>query len=205
MVLEDYCIGCSRPSHTHLCPKCRSVRYLYGVEPSEVVRLRQEQANRCATCNRPDELVPLRIDHDHKTGEIRGLLCNRCNTMLSEGMTSELLRSMADYLEKPNPILKYIPRQQQRGGSFNPKTKQFADPAETQRIRVALESVVGLEGSLRARARKLAEITGLNKDAALTRLHRYVKKQRKAQKLAATTDGVAQACNPQPIVVESSL
>lgn len=39
------------------------------------------QENRCAICARtPDEVGrSLAVDHDHSTGEIRGLLCSRCN------------------------------------------------------------------------------------------------------------------------------
>jgi hypothetical protein len=41
------------------------------------------------------------VDHDHRTGQIRGLLCHRCNR--SVGMLKDdpaLLRRLADYLER---------------------------------------------------------------------------------------------------------
>ncbi len=40
------------------------------------------------------------VDHNHKTGEIRGVLCNRCNVAL--GMARDnpyVLRALADYIE----------------------------------------------------------------------------------------------------------
>ena len=41
------------------------------------------QAGVCAVCSRPPKKNRLAVDHDHKTGAIRGLLCFRCNYGLS--------------------------------------------------------------------------------------------------------------------------
>lgn len=53
---------------------------------------------RCAICGEvPD--APLCIDHDHKTGRVRGLLCSRCNLAL--GLVRDdpaTLRRAAAYL-----------------------------------------------------------------------------------------------------------
>ena len=40
--------------------------------------LREWQADRCAMCGRVESL---RMDHDHKTGLVRGLLCHSCNVL----------------------------------------------------------------------------------------------------------------------------
>jgi hypothetical protein len=37
------------------------------------------QNNLCAICNNPSKNKALAIDHNHKTGEVRGLLCHHCN------------------------------------------------------------------------------------------------------------------------------
>jgi hypothetical protein len=47
---------------------------------SDYEELLQEQKNRCAICGVENEISKLAIDHNHKTLEIRGLLCHECNS-----------------------------------------------------------------------------------------------------------------------------
>ncbi len=45
------------------------------------------------------------VDHDHKTGKVRALLCYRCNTILGMAKDSiEVLKNTIAYLEKHNAI-----------------------------------------------------------------------------------------------------
>ncbi len=68
-------------------------------------RLYQVQSGRCPGCLRHQSdiaktLVP---DHDHKTGFIRGLLCDPCNHTLGNSRDSAItLRRLADFLERRN-------------------------------------------------------------------------------------------------------
>lgn len=58
------------------------------------------QGWRCAVCGTPRGTVAFSADHDHATGQTRGLLCNTCNTGL--GMfrdNPELLARAIGYLE----------------------------------------------------------------------------------------------------------
>lgn len=57
----------------HSALRCR-----YGLEVGEFDRLLIEQAGRCAICREP--LVRQLVDHNHKTGKARGLLCDGCNS-----------------------------------------------------------------------------------------------------------------------------
>lgn len=60
--------------------------------------------SRCAICNSD---AYLHIDHDHKTGQVRGILCARCNTaigLLNE--SEELFNSAIQYLKDSKEIVK---------------------------------------------------------------------------------------------------
>ncbi len=55
----------------------------YGITSDEYDELLEFQEHQCAICLRP--FTPSRlphVDHNHKTGNVRGLLCNRCNGLL---------------------------------------------------------------------------------------------------------------------------
>ena len=54
----------------------------------------------CAICGElPKDKYALHIDHDHKTGRVRGLLCNSCNTGLGKlGDNVAGLRAALEYL-----------------------------------------------------------------------------------------------------------
>jgi hypothetical protein len=54
----------------------------------------------CDLCRSTPKTRRLHIDHDHKTGRIRGLLCFRCNRNLPTYATPEWLRKAADYLDQ---------------------------------------------------------------------------------------------------------
>jgi hypothetical protein len=51
----------------------------FGLTPPDYARLLLAQDGVCGICKRPPKNLPLHVDHDHQTMEIRGLLCHRCN------------------------------------------------------------------------------------------------------------------------------
>jgi uncharacterized protein YbaR (Trm112 family) len=71
----------------------------YG-DPAIYDRLVLAQEGRCALCGRPEDGQRLRVDHDHRTGANRALLCHKCNQALGFfNDTPGLLRKAAAYLE----------------------------------------------------------------------------------------------------------
>jgi hypothetical protein len=76
---------------------------VYGLEPGEYERLLAFQAGRCAICRwaKGGSGRRLAVDHDHDSGEPRGLLCQPCNReLLGRHNTEALIRAIA-YLNDP--------------------------------------------------------------------------------------------------------
>jgi hypothetical protein len=72
------------------------LRRRYGIGQVHVDRMLEEQGNACAICRRP---APEHVDHDHRTSEVRGLLCFNCNQALGNARDDiGLLRGMIRYL-----------------------------------------------------------------------------------------------------------
>lgn len=55
------------------------IRRLYGITPEDVAYQWEAQGGKCAVCEQPLETKTWVIDHSHKTGRFRGILCNWCN------------------------------------------------------------------------------------------------------------------------------
>lgn len=81
----------------------------YGVTKEQFLVLYEEQGGCCAVCKKSIKILDCfdnmsdiaHLDHDHKTNEIRGLLCTKCNKGLGhfdDNITA--LRNAAEYLEK---------------------------------------------------------------------------------------------------------
>lgn len=55
----------------------------YGLTPERYAEMFAEQGGRCAICRTADPGVKgLAVDHCHTSGDVRGLLCGKCNTLL---------------------------------------------------------------------------------------------------------------------------
>ncbi len=74
------CNKCARQSRDWRC------RREYGITLEQMEEMIDEQGYRCALCK--CELKTsgrnTHVDHDHKTGEVRGILCLDCNIKLGQ-------------------------------------------------------------------------------------------------------------------------
>jgi hypothetical protein len=75
----------------------------YNIDLELHRKLSEQQNGMCAICGvKPDNKL-LSLDHNHKTGEIRGLLCNNCNVALGNLREDEsIILNMLEYLRKYN-------------------------------------------------------------------------------------------------------
>jgi hypothetical protein len=81
-----------------------NIKYKFGISQDEYNEMLEEQNHCCAICKRHETefTTALAVDHDHKSLEIRGLLCNHCNSrFLGRHSDPELFRAAAEYLERP--------------------------------------------------------------------------------------------------------
>lgn len=71
-----------------------------GITPEQLVDAFERQECSCAICRAAIELMDSAIDHNHATGEFRGVLCRQCNRALGMFKDSPaILRSAQQYLE----------------------------------------------------------------------------------------------------------
>lgn len=98
-------------AHMPRCKPCHSawknkqhIKRSYGLEWEDYVALMDKQKGKCLLCGsdgsgKDSRLV---VDHDHDTGEVRGLLCWNCNVGIG------LFKEDTELLEK---VIKYINRE----------------------------------------------------------------------------------------------
>jgi hypothetical protein len=87
--------------------KCHLKRR-YNITPQEYETKLASQNYKCAVCGkdasdnkRGGKLDPLHVDHCHKSGNLRDLLCYSCNSGLGQFKDSiETLQKAIDYLHK---------------------------------------------------------------------------------------------------------
>ena len=86
--------------------RCASNIKRYGITVEQYDQMFEEQDGVCAICGKPQTMVHgksgvlmrLYIDHDHKTGRVRGLLCSSCNLRLAVLEDKEFCKNSMKYL-----------------------------------------------------------------------------------------------------------
>lgn len=80
------------------------LRRTYGITEEQYQHVLKDQGGACAICLRkPAPGKNLHVDHDHRTGVVRGLLCLTCNHDLLGRRDKDpaLFDRAADYLRNP--------------------------------------------------------------------------------------------------------
>lgn len=126
----------------------------HGVKNASIQRyssILDDQNGTCAICKKLPTKRKLALDHNHETGEIRGLLCFPCNYLT--GIIEALKRQEPDKLEL---ILNYL----------NKQPKEYVEePTDTPRPRVQARRDRILE--------EMAEIQA-NTDSSFSELIKYM-------------------------------
>lgn len=97
----------SRSSRCKACASAaahaKGIEKTYGVELRAYNAILRAQGGRCGICRSVPRSARLAVDHDHATGQVRGLLCKRCNHDLLGAAHDdvEVLRRAVAYLESP--------------------------------------------------------------------------------------------------------
>lgn len=129
------------PAHTAWCAGCQSFRDLidfgkgattcracssakshaasigktYGLTAEQYQLLLDAQGGRCAICRARPKSKRLAVDHDHKTGAVRGLLCGRCNHDLMGSAWDSMAMASAlwHYMNTPPATGAWVPPENQ--------------------------------------------------------------------------------------------
>lgn len=86
-----------------------------GLSIADYDRLLLWQGGGCAICGNPPKSRRLDTDHDHKTGQIRGLLCHVCNRRLRGAVTVEWLLLAIGYLRRVDQVAELLLRDEMDG------------------------------------------------------------------------------------------
>lgn len=80
----------------------------YGLTQEQYDSMLEHQGGVCAICGGKRRYL-LAVDHDHKTGQLRGLLCKLCNSRLLTSVRDDVdaLKRAIVYLESP-PALEVL-------------------------------------------------------------------------------------------------
>lgn len=100
--LRSYCKNCYKEKYGGKEKKRKQMLfYTYGLTTEMYEDLLKTQNNGCAICGKKPNKRPLSVDHCHKTGKIRGLLCQKHNVGI--GLfddNPDLFDAAKQYLEK---------------------------------------------------------------------------------------------------------
>jgi hypothetical protein len=93
----------ARAKRSSSAAHARRIKSAYGLDADDYDRLKEFQGGYCAICQRARGVSKrLAVDHCHRTGLVRGLLCSKCNSILGHSRDDpEFFRRASLYLADP--------------------------------------------------------------------------------------------------------
>ena len=96
------------------CKECRNIsgrkydlKSRYKITEKDYELMLKSQNRICLICDQPEtvklngDIRQLCVDHNHRTGKVRGLLCSSCNVMLGKAKDDpKILQKGANYIEQ---------------------------------------------------------------------------------------------------------
>ena len=107
-VTHDRAVRQARKARAHQ----QRVEKVYGLAPGEYEALLSFQGGVCALCGKPSVKKRLAVDHDHRTGEVRGLI---------HGWENTILGRIRDSLDWANNLVAYLTRSPASRAGLNRK------------------------------------------------------------------------------------
>ena len=99
---KTICNACYKRTPAYRAQRDRYLLATYGLTVDEYDALLEVEDGTCWICGGRSGEKHLAVDHDHKTGQVRGLLCKRCNSVLARIHNREdIADAMAVYLWYP--------------------------------------------------------------------------------------------------------
>ena len=103
---DRICRSCKSKANKKYYPKGKSghkdarLQRMYGISLDDFNDMYEEQRGVCKLCGAEGKTKGLSVDHCHKTGRVRGLLCISCNTFLGKIESNpSLLSNITGYLK----------------------------------------------------------------------------------------------------------
>jgi hypothetical protein len=91
----------ANPDKRRRTSKNSSLKKKYGITIEQYEEMYEDQDGLCMVCLRPNTIMG--VDHNHRTGKVRALLCYQCNWGIGmAGESIQVLQSMIDYLRHYN-------------------------------------------------------------------------------------------------------
>lgn len=115
-----------------------ALRRVYGITLDEYKQILAAQGHRCPVCLKPLSGLSNPVDHDHKTGVVRGILCTYDNRRRVAQQTDwEIAQRIADYLKRhpahrvvgSRTVPKKKPKPRKKASSGRGKATRVASPA----------------------------------------------------------------------------